>query len=142
MKFITFFAFFLISAVYTIDAVIGAPQKGTNADRLARGLPPLPPIKRDPTPVSEAKRGVPSSTPGQCTTGVSLCCKRTSKASLEGILVGLLGILGIHPDVTVGVTCSPLSIGGGRNSCTQKPVCCEKNWFNGAMATGCKSITL
>ncbi|THU88222.1 fungal hydrophobin [Dendrothele bispora CBS 962.96] len=139
MKFSSFFALALVSAAVTVDAL---PQRETNADRLARGLPPLPPVRRA-TPAFEAKRGAPSGTPGQCSTGGTYCCQRTSKAGLEGLLLGLLGILGIHPDVTIGVSCSPLSIIGiGGNSCSQQPVCCDKNLLNGGIATGCSPINI
>ena len=37
----------------------------TNADRLARGYPPLPPARREPTRRDTAKRGSPSSSPSQ-----------------------------------------------------------------------------
>ncbi|THU84373.1 fungal hydrophobin [Dendrothele bispora CBS 962.96] len=139
MKISPFFAIALISAVVTVDAL---PQRETNADRLSRGLPPLPPVKRA-TRAFEAKRSSPSGTPSQCSTGGTYCCQRTSKAGLEGILLGLLGILGIKPDVTIGVSCSPLSITGiGGNSCSQQPVCCDKNMLAGGVATGCSPLNI
>ncbi|KAK7471932.1 hypothetical protein VKT23_000037 [Stygiomarasmius scandens] len=138
MKISSFVALALVSAAATVDAL----PRETNGERLARGLPPLPPTKRA-TPAFEAKRGAPSSTPGQCSTGSTYCCQRTSKAGLESILLGLLGILGIHPDVDIGVSCSPLSIIGiGGNSCTQQPVCCDNNSLKGGVAIGCSPINL
>lgn len=45
MKFATAFSFLAI-AVATVAAV---PRHETNAYRLARGMPPLPPVRRTPT---------------------------------------------------------------------------------------------
>ncbi|KAF5342723.1 hypothetical protein D9758_015867 [Tetrapyrgos nigripes] len=147
MKFSSVFTLVLAAAAATAAP---QPQRETNAERFARGLSPLPPVRRDGTTVAQARGAAPSPPPpppppppGQCNTGNTLCCKRTSTAGLEGLLLGLLGIIGIHPDTKVGVTCSPLSIIGiGGNSCTQQPVCCDKNWFNGAIATGCNPINI
>ncbi|KAF8648457.1 hypothetical protein AX16_006274 [Volvariella volvacea WC 439] len=50
-----------IFLVSLLPVVLGFPIRGTNADRLARGLPPAPPVFRNvipggPTPVYAAKR--------------------------------------------------------------------------------------
>ena len=110
--------------------ILGAPAE-TNADRLARGLPPLPPVRRA-TPIDGkspfnfficfailtiifivgAKRSVPSGTPPPaCSTGPVQCCNLvdTIANSLVGTIVGLLGVT-VGKGVLVGVTCSPFSI--------------------------------
>ncbi|RDB17186.1 Hydrophobin-1 [Hypsizygus marmoreus] len=138
MKFTTIFAIVAAAAVS-----VGAVPSETNANRLARGLTPLPPVRRG-TPVGSAKRGTPSSTPGQCNTGPIQCCNKVtnSKDPVASLLAGLLGIV-LGADVAVGLTCSPLSvIGIGGNSCTQQPVCCQNNSFNGLIAIGCTPINI
>ncbi|KAF5365190.1 hypothetical protein D9758_005349 [Tetrapyrgos nigripes] len=146
-----------ILAVASVATTVSAAPHETNGERLARGLPPMAPVRRSGTPAYAAKRTSPSGTPSQCNTGSTLCCDRTSTAGLESILLGLLGILGLDPNTSVGVTCSPLSvIGVGGNSwnvvltqrspfnvfSTQQPVCCENNNFNGVIAIGCSPINL
>ncbi|KAF9003047.1 fungal hydrophobin-domain-containing protein [Cyathus striatus] len=81
----------------------------------------------------------------QCNTGDMQCCNSVKEASSPSI-AGLLGALGIAVgSITgqVGVTCSPITaIGAGGNSCTQQPVCCEGNNFNGIVALGCTPINV
>jgi len=102
----------------------------TNADRLARGLPPLAPARRG-TPVARkrtslfsskrsnspegAKRTAPSSGSGQCNTGSTQCCDSVSKSGHGGPLDDLLGLLAIEVphDTPCGVSCSPM---GGKGS--------------------------
>jgi len=136
MKFSTVFA-----VVAAAAASVGAVAAETNADRLSRGLPPLPPVRRA-TRVGAAKRGTPSGTP-QCNTGPVQCCNSVTTASdpVASILLGLLGVIGLGSNVLVGLTCSPLSIIGG-TSCTTQPVCCTDNSFNGVIAIGCSPINL
>ncbi|TFK66083.1 fungal hydrophobin, partial [Pluteus cervinus] len=80
-----------------------------------------------------------------CNTGSIQCCNSVQDSS-STIVTSLAGLLGISlGSITglVGVTCSPLSvIGVGSNSCSQQPVCCENNSFNGILALGCNSINL
>jgi hypothetical protein len=138
MKFSTVTVAVLAATAATVAAV---PE--TNAQRLARGLPPNPPARRA-TPAG-ARRSTPSGTPSQCNTGPVQCCNSVTTASnpVASLLIGLLGILGVGGDVVVGLTCSPLSvIGIGGNSCSSQPVCCENNNFNGAIAIGCSPINL
>ncbi|KAF9460400.1 fungal hydrophobin [Collybia nuda] len=138
MKFTTIFA-----VVAAAAATVGAVPAETNAERLARGLSPNPPVRRS-TPVGSAKRGTPSGTPGQCNTGAIQCCNSVTQANnpVAALLIGLLGIV-VGPNVAVGLTCSPLSvIGIGGNSCTQQPVCCQNNSFNGLIAIGCSPINI
>ncbi|KZT26116.1 fungal hydrophobin, partial [Neolentinus lepideus HHB14362 ss-1] len=115
----------------------------TNADRMARGLPPMPPKKH--------ARNKPSGTPpppptptggtsGSCNTGSVQCCNSVQSAG-DGGMPGILGLLGLpaDPDVLVGTNCSPidvLGLGAGA-SCTAHPVCCEDNSHGGLISIGC-----
>ncbi|KAF8954462.1 fungal hydrophobin-domain-containing protein [Flammula alnicola] len=65
--------------------------------------------------------------------------RTTTLASLAGLLgLDLGSITGL-----IGLTCSPLDILGiGGNSCSQQPVCCSNNNFNGVIALGCNPINL
>jgi hypothetical protein len=40
--------FTLVLAIFAAFAAVGAAPTETNAQRMARGLPPLPPVKRSP----------------------------------------------------------------------------------------------
>ncbi|KAF5348028.1 hypothetical protein D9758_010050 [Tetrapyrgos nigripes] len=82
---------------------------------------------------------------GQCNTGPIQCCNSV-QSSNTGLVSGLLGLLGVvlgGVTAQVGVTCTPITvIGGGGNSCTAQPVCCENNSFNGIIAIGCSPINI
>ncbi|KAK0223741.1 fungal hydrophobin-domain-containing protein [Armillaria fumosa] len=133
--------FFSVVVLFATFAA-ALPSRETNADRLARGLPPMPPTVRSPTRVARNK---PSGTPSQCSTGSLQCCNSVQD-STSGVVSALLGLLGIHlggANVPIGLTCSPLSIIGiGGNSCSQQTVCCENNSFNGLIAIGCTPINI
>ncbi|PPQ87536.1 hypothetical protein CVT25_008538 [Psilocybe cyanescens] len=162
MKF-TFAIALFATAVATIQAS-PAPYPApapvavdTNANRFARGLPPMRPMRRA-TPVAGtykiihqlpkmynpniplgARRSSPSNVSGSCNTGSIQCCNSVQKADsgLVGLLEGLLGIL-IPIGTSIGQNCSPISaVGVGGNSCTQQPVCCDSNHFNGLINVGC-----
>jgi len=139
MKFFTVFA--ILAAVIVAAC---ASHAETNAVRLARGLPPLPPHRRS-TPVAAARRSAPSGTSGgSCNTGSMHCCNSVKQAndSSTSVLLGLLGLV-LDPTVLVGMQCSPLSVVGlGGNSCTQQPVCCENNHYEGLIVIGCSPISL
>jgi len=143
--------FAIAFAVIATVATIGASAFETNAYRLSRGLPPKAPVKRA-TPASRARRGKPSGTPaesesnysGQCSTGTQHCCNSVQKAG-DAQSTGLLGALGLNldPNVLVGSNCSPLSgVGISSNSCSQQPVCCNDNHFNGLIVVGCTPINI
>ncbi|KAK0469244.1 hydrophobin [Desarmillaria tabescens] len=140
MKFASVF-FSIVVLLASFAAAL--PSRETNADRLARGLPPLPPTVRSPTRVA---RNSPSGTPSQCSTGPVQCCDSVQSSKSGGLVATLLGLLGINlgsADVPVGLTCSPLSvIGIGGNSCSAQTVCCENNSFNGLIAIGCTPINI
>ncbi|KDR76991.1 hypothetical protein GALMADRAFT_246172 [Galerina marginata CBS 339.88] len=138
MKFTTVVAV-LAAAVASVES---RPSE-TNADRLARGLPPLPPTRRA-TPIAGARRSSPSGISNSCNTGPVQCCNTVTTASnpVASLIIGLLGLV-LGPDVAVGLTCSPLTIiGVGSSSCSQQPVCCENNSFNGLIAIGCSPINI
>nr|AHZ18303.1 hydrophobin 7 [Tricholoma vaccinum] len=138
-----FFAVFTILAAAIV--AVCASHAETNAVRFARGLPPLPPHRRA-TPVAMARRSSPSGSPsgGQCNTGPVQCCNSVTTANHQdtSILLGLLGLV-LDPSILVGLQCSPLNVlGVGGNSCSQQPVCCENNNYNGLIVIGCSPITL
>jgi len=89
-----------------------------------------------------AEGDIPAS---QCNTSDLQCCNQVQNADTP-FVAGLLELLGITASgVTgqVGITCSPISIIGiGSNSCTQQPVCCNNNNFNGVVALGCTPINI
>ncbi|KAJ3819346.1 fungal hydrophobin [Lentinula raphanica] len=140
MKFTTLFAILFAIAAMAVSAT---PFRETNGERMARGLPPLPPQKRSGTPVYAAKRTGPSSSPGSCSTGPVQCCDSTAQADdpVAALILGLLGII-IPADVLVGITCSPISIiGAGSGSCSAQTVCCSDN-SSSLISIGCIPITL
>ncbi|KAF9462398.1 hydrophobin [Collybia nuda] len=80
----------------------------------------------------------------KCNTGDIQCCnslQRSESTSATKLLttlgMSLQGLTGM-----IGTGCSPISavgVGGGA-SCSQQPVCCENNDFNGLIAIGCTPI--
>ncbi|KAI0719873.1 fungal hydrophobin-domain-containing protein [Cerioporus squamosus] len=139
--------FVLALIVVTVSA---AALGESNAERMARGLPPRAPrrlYRKEPaTGVAAAKPSKPSSKPppSSCSTGPVQCCQSVEKAdgSLAAVVLGLLGIV-LGPDVVVGLTCSPISvIGIGSSSCSSQAVCCEDNSHGGLISIGCIPITL
>ncbi|KAF9478418.1 fungal hydrophobin [Pholiota conissans] len=89
----------------------------------------------------------PTETPptNQCNTGSLQCCASTSTASTPSTaaLLGLLGVVVGSVTGLVGVTCSPITvIGASGTSCSEQPVCCTNNSFNGVVALGCTPINL
>ncbi|KAI0329279.1 fungal hydrophobin [Cubamyces sp. BRFM 1775] len=136
-------------AVATLVAAAASVQAHeTNAQRLARGLSPLPPRRMyTPTHASEAKRATPSGSPGgsgNCNTGPIQCCNQVSKAN-DNVISTILGLLDlvIDPEALVGLQCSPLSgVGVGGSSCSATPVCCENNSQGGLISIGCIPIIL
>ncbi|KAI0635574.1 fungal hydrophobin [Trametes polyzona] len=128
-------------------ATVQAASIGTNAERMARGLPPRAPNKLyKPTARSVANKPKPSGRPGgSCSTGPVQCCEKvtTAKDPVAKLLLGLLGIV-LGPDVAVGLTCSPLSIIGigSGNACHANTVCCENDSLGGLISIGCIPISL
>ncbi|EJF64478.1 fungal hydrophobin [Dichomitus squalens LYAD-421 SS1] len=138
---------YAVAALVAAAASVQATE--TNAQRLARGLSPLPPRnyhrRHAPSRTEVAKRATPSGTPsegdGNCNTGPVQCCNQVSKANnnVVAAILGLLGLGGIADDILVGVQCSPLSVVGvgAGSTCSQRPVCCENNSHGGLISIGC-----
>ncbi|KAL0579907.1 hypothetical protein V5O48_002078 [Marasmius crinis-equi] len=140
------FSTLLVATVAAVGTTVSAaPQLETNAQRMARGLPPLPPVRRA-SGTEVAKRGSPSGTPGgSCNTGPVQCCQSTGHAT-DGPIAAILGLLGIvvqDLNVLIGLTCSPVTVIGGANGgCSAKPVCCSDNSHGGLISIGCVPISL
>ncbi|KAF8204755.1 hydrophobin-315 [Pholiota molesta] len=86
-----------------------------------------------------------SSPSNQCNTGSLQCCNSVQSATSPSIatLLGLLGVVVQGITGQVGVTCSPITvIGASGTSCSEQPVCCTDNSFNGVVALGCTPINL
>ncbi|KAF9478393.1 fungal hydrophobin [Pholiota conissans] len=81
----------------------------------------------------------------QCTTGSLQCCATTSTSN-DPATANLLGLLGIalgSATGTIGVNCDPLTIiGVSGTSCSEQPVCCTNNSFNGVVALGCTPLNV
>ncbi|KAF8194691.1 hydrophobin-263 [Pholiota molesta] len=96
-------------------------------------------------PVLAAANVLPRTDPvSQCNTGGSQCCNsvQTSASQLTG-LAGLLAALVGPVTGLIGVTCTPITgIGLSGTSCTEQPVCCTNNSFNGVIALGCTPINI
>ncbi|KAJ7111370.1 hydrophobin, partial [Mycena epipterygia] len=62
------------------------------------------------------------------------CCDSAVAAS-EPTAAFLLELLGAAPmpDGLVAITCSPMH----RGTCARQAVCCDRNDFDGVIATGC-----
>ncbi|KAL9713316.1 Hydrophobin-3 [Leucoagaricus gongylophorus] len=84
------------------------------------------------------------SSDSQCDTGPIQCCNQvqSSDSSVVSLLAGLLGIVLGPIEGLVGLSCSPLSVVGGSNSCTAQPVCCTGNNFSGLLVLGCTPISI
>ncbi|RDB20579.1 Fruiting body protein SC1 [Hypsizygus marmoreus] len=81
----------------------------------------------------------------QCNTGSVQCCNSVQDSHNKdvGILAALIGLDIKSITGQVGVTCSPLTaVGVGGNSCTQQPVCCSGNNFEGLIVVGCTPINI
>lgn len=111
----------------------------TNGERMARGLPPLPP-RWVPTRTRGAGVASVSSRPSQlsvpmCRAGsASLCCTSVVPAS-DATATFLLQLLA-PPNADHGliaITCAPLR----SETCARQAVCCDNDDFDGVIATGC-----
>ncbi|OAX40579.1 fungal hydrophobin [Rhizopogon vinicolor AM-OR11-026] len=87
----------------------------------------------------------------QCDTGSIQCCQKTETVSFiprrpYNSLASLLGLLPIVGNIPgdIGLGCSPISVVGlGQgSSCTQEPVCCSNQQYNGLINVGCSPINL
>ncbi|KAF9481886.1 fungal hydrophobin [Pholiota conissans] len=91
---------------------------------------------------SVRRNGSPSN---QCNTGSLQCCDSTSTASdpATAILLKSLGVVVQDVTALIGVTCSPITgVGVSGTSCSEQPVCCTDDSFNGVIALGCTPINV
>ncbi|KAF9483032.1 fungal hydrophobin [Pholiota conissans] len=98
-------------------------------------------------PVLAAANVLPRNGPNdnQCNTGSLQCCSsvQSASSSLVAVLLGLLGVVAGDLTGQVGVTCSPITVvGASGTSCSEQPVCCTGNTFNGVIATGCTPVNI
>ncbi|KAF8836398.1 fungal hydrophobin [Paxillus ammoniavirescens] len=82
----------------------------------------------------------------QCNTGSISCCSSTM-ASTTTTLASLSSLLGLSlPSIggLIGLSCSSITgVGTGTGAvCTQQPVCCSNNNYNGLINLGCSPINL
>ncbi|KDQ56715.1 hypothetical protein JAAARDRAFT_299484 [Jaapia argillacea MUCL 33604] len=139
---------FALTALACAAASVHASVAGTNAERLARGLPPAPPVKRyNPTRVDTAKRTNPSNA-NSCTlstnghAGELKCCvSHANVGQGDNVLNQILGLLGLHNlanNLEIGLTCSSLTQTGlAAGSCHKEPLCCEDNDYSPLISIGC-----
>ncbi|KIJ60366.1 hypothetical protein HYDPIDRAFT_117274 [Hydnomerulius pinastri MD-312] len=82
----------------------------------------------------------------QCNTGSISCCNQTYSSTSTSItsLLGLLGIVLGPVEGLLGLGCSPITVVGTGSGaqCTQQPVCCTGNTFNGLINIGCTPINI
>jgi len=81
---------------------------------------------------------------GECSTGGQYCCNSVQQSDAPQA-AGLLGALGLQLAgiVPVGLTCDPLSaVALQRQSCSQQPVCCNGDSFNGLIVLACSPINI
>ncbi|PPQ77825.1 hypothetical protein CVT25_015319 [Psilocybe cyanescens] len=80
-----------------------------------------------------------------CNTGPVQCCNQMFDSNTEqaNFLLALVGAVVGPITGQIGANCSPISaIGIAGNSCTQQPVCCANNDFNGLVNIGCTPINV
>ncbi|KAJ7724607.1 hypothetical protein DFH07DRAFT_758929 [Mycena maculata] len=96
----------------TFSSVDAAVPRDTNARRLARGLPPLKPVRREAgTFTLCAKRSSTSSTPFQCQSKQTFCCSNFESASSPAAtnLLSGLGIQSSSCGEQIGTGCVAIS---------------------------------
>jgi len=81
---------------------------------------------------------------GECSTGDQYCCNSVQQSNAPqaaGLIASLAAqVSGIVP---VGLTCDPLSfLALHSQSCSQQPVCCNGDNFNGLLVIGCSPINI
>ncbi|EKM81506.1 hypothetical protein AGABI1DRAFT_36491 [Agaricus bisporus var. burnettii JB137-S8] len=89
----------------------------------------------------------PPATGSQCNAvgGDINCCNSLQQADdpVVKLLAGLLGIVLGPVEALIGLTCNPISVIGGGNSCTSQTVCCTGNNFSGGLlVVGCSPINI
>ncbi|KAJ7506988.1 hypothetical protein B0H11DRAFT_188095 [Mycena galericulata] len=134
--------FVVLLFLFAVTSSATAAARETNGERMAKGLPPLPPRWMPTRTRIYDTTNPPSPSPSGsillCRDGnAPLCCNSAVPASdtTAAFLLRLLGAEIPGPDSgLVGITCSPLRIG----TCANRLVCCDHNAFDGVVATGCE----
>ncbi|KIJ25017.1 hypothetical protein M422DRAFT_274088 [Sphaerobolus stellatus SS14] len=88
---------------------------------------------------------LPNEPVSSCTTSPVLCCDSfvTASSASAAKILGLLGIVLQDLNITVGLTCSPITvIGAGGDSCAGSAVCCADDSHGGLIAIGCFPVDL
>ncbi|KAJ6504205.1 hypothetical protein C8R47DRAFT_1104695 [Mycena vitilis] len=152
----------LLLFLFTTSFAAGAAVRETNANRMAKGLPPLPPRWVPTRTRILAASPSPSPSPSSshhdavCQSGnAPLCCSSAVPATdtSAAFLLKLLGVTTPRSDLgLVAITCTPLGhhvwsvspayaqcwIGYLPDFCSARQVvCCAHDEFNGVVATGC-----
>ncbi|KAL0570990.1 hypothetical protein V5O48_010975 [Marasmius crinis-equi] len=77
-------------------------------------------------------------------TGGVQCCDTFTTASdpAAAAVLASMGITVQDPDTAVGLTCSPITVIGGRNGpCSASTLCCEDNSDGGLISIGCVPVS-
>ncbi|KAF9530628.1 hypothetical protein CPB83DRAFT_170665 [Crepidotus variabilis] len=140
MKFATFLLTFLMAAASATFALgLSVEIRETNAQRMARGLSPLPPrgLGTRSSLVEAARRSQPSgASDPRCPAGTTYCCNRVkdAKDTIIGQIIGLLGIQ-VPSGIKFGNSCQKSPPG---KSCGHTLACCTgKEHANGLLVIGC-----
>ncbi|KAF8418141.1 hydrophobin [Boletus edulis BED1] len=80
-----------------------------------------------------------------CNSGSVNCCQSVQSSS-SSVIIELFGFLGLPMpagNTQIGLTCSPVTLGGTSTGsiCTQQTVCCTGNTFYG-VSTACSPINI
>ncbi|KAH7925535.1 hydrophobin-domain-containing protein [Leucogyrophana mollusca] len=107
---------------------------------------PSSPSSSSPSNPSPSSKPAGTAPTNQCNTGSVQCCNKVQDASdarKDGVL-DFLGAKGLGVTGLVGSHCSPITgLGTGSGaSCSQQPVCCENNHYNGLVNIGCSPINI
>ncbi|KAJ7766359.1 hypothetical protein DFH07DRAFT_1058717 [Mycena maculata] len=136
-------AFLVLLFLFGVNFSTTAAARETNGQRMARGLPPFPPrwMPTRPRVYGADNTSRPSPSPSSpilpCRAGgVPLCCDSAVPAAdtTAALLLKLLDAPTPDTDsALVGITCSPFHIA----ACARQAVCCDRDEFDGVIATGC-----
>ncbi|KAJ6455392.1 hydrophobin, partial [Mycena sanguinolenta] len=122
-------------------SVVGATRPESNAQRLARGLPPLAPKRRFSNNFSGAKRTAPSSTPFSCSPQKNFCCTTFESAS-SPVVESLLNSLGISQN-SCGAQIATGCVAASGDSCSSGTLakCCGNIVGSGLVGIDCTKVT-
>ncbi|EIW74588.1 hydrophobin [Coniophora puteana RWD-64-598 SS2] len=83
---------------------------------------------------------------GQCATGTLSCCNNALSPHDAQAPLGQLGLGDLLNGIAgqVGVQCNPITgIGAGQGAtCTQEPLCCDHDNYNGLISLGCNPVNV